>query len=179
MVDTRRSRTEIATLLADNGAGAISAQDLRDAFETMQSDHGEIAIDTPVETVITDSVTFFEAAGTYALGSPAMDWDMDVNGRLRYIGVPDRVADIQGSFSVTAATNNQVLHFALAKNGVAITAGEVKRKIGTGSDVGSGFVHGLTTVSTNDYLTLTVQNESSTANVTFETLEISAWGSIL
>lgn len=179
MADTKRSKASILSLLADNASGAISAQDLRDAVVSLSLDYGEIYVTAPVVTTISDTTSFFEAAGTYALGSPAMDWDMDVNGRLRYIGVPDRVADIQGSFSVTAATNNQVLHFALAKNGVAITAGEVKRKIGTGSDVGSGFVHGLTTVSTNDYLTLTVQNESSTANVTFETLEISAWGSIL
>lgn len=179
MADTKRSKASILSLLADNASGAISAQDLRDAVVSLAPDYGEMHITTPAATTISDTTSFFDASGTYMLDSPALDWDMNTNGQLRYIGVPDRVVDILGSFSIIGASNNQVLHFVLAKNGTPISAGEIKRKIGAGADVGAGMVHGLTSVSTNDYLTLEVRNETSPTNVTFETLEVFARGMIL
>lgn len=176
MVDTRRSRTEIATLLADNGAGAISAQDLRDAFETMQSDHGEIAIDTPVETVITDSVTFFEAAGTYSASGYEDDWDMDVNGRLRYTGAPDRMVHVAASWSLTVDGNNKTMHVGICKNGAIVSRSVAQRKISAGADVGAGGCHALTSVSTGDYLSLGIKNVTDDTNATLLTASLLATG---
>lgn len=175
MADTKRSLADIYTLLANNSSGAISAQDMRDAIITLASDHGEIHVTSASATTISDTTSYFDAAGTYALDS-GVDWDMDTNGQLRYTGTPDRYVEATASFSVTAATNNQVLHFGIAKNGTELTASDIQRKVGTGADVGAGMVHGFTTVSTNDYLTVEVRNETSAANVTFETCELFARG---
>ena len=175
MADTKRSLAEILTLFADNTSGAISAQDLRDMVVTIEPDHGEIHVTSASATTVSDTTSYFDAAGTYSLDS-GDDWDMNTNGQLRYTGTPDRYAEITVSFSITAASNNQTLHFRIAKNGTSIAASDTQRKVGTGADVGSGGCHGSTTVSTNDYITLEVRNETSASDVTFETCELYAKG---
>lgn len=175
MADTKRSLAEILTLFADNTTGNISAQDLRDMVVTLEPDRGEMHVTSASATTVSDTTSYFPAVGTYTLDS-GDDWDMNTNGQLRYIGTPDRYCEITCSFSVTAASNNQVLHFALCKNGSLISASDTQRKVGTGGDVGSGGVHGATTVSTNDYICLAVRNETSATNVTFVTAEVYAKG---
>ena len=175
MADTMRSLSELATLLADNSTGNISPQDLRDALlATVQPGHGEISITSSAETSIAAVDTWYPASGTYALSANAMNWDMNTNGQLRYTGAADRVVHIAASFSMTAAGNNKNLSLAVAKNGTVLTPSIVNRQISTGADEGTGAVHAFTSVSTNDYLTVVVRNNTDSVNATLTTVNLFA-----
>lgn len=175
MADTMRSLSELATLLADNTTGAISPQDLRDAvLKTVQPGHGEIYITASAQTSVVSSGVWYPSAGTFDLSEPAMNWDMNTNGQLRYTGAAGRVAHIAMSFSMTAAANNKNISVAVAKNGTVLTPSIVNRQIGTGADEGTGAVHAFTTMSTNDYLTAVIRNNTDTTNATLTTVNLFA-----
>lgn len=168
-----RSISELQTLLADNTTGAISPQDLRDALlATIQPGHGEIAVTTPAATVLSDTTTWVQVAGTYALSAGSMNWDMNTNGQLRYTGAADRYCHIAASVSFTVDGSNDVLEVAVAKNGTVIAVSKVQRKVGTGADVGSTALHAFIDVTTNDYLTVVVRNVTEAADPTFSTLNL-------
>jgi hypothetical protein len=175
MADTMRSLATLATLLADNASGAISAQDLRDAvLATIQPGHGEISVTSSAETTISAVDTWYDAAGTFALSSNAMNWDMNTNGQLRYTGAAGRVAHIAASFSMTAAGNNKNMSLCVAKNGTAITPSIVNRLIGTGTDEGTGAMHAFIDMTTNDYLTVQIRNNTDNVNATLTTVNLFA-----
>lgn len=175
MADTMRSLSTLATLLADNSAGNISPQDLRDAvLATVQPGHGEIYISSSAETSIAAADTWTDVSGTFTLSADNMNWDMNTNGQLRYTGAADRVAHIAMSFSMTAAGNNKNISLGVAKNGTIITPSIVNRQIGTGADEGTGAVHAFIAMSTNDYLTAEVRNNTDDVNVTLTTINLFA-----
>lgn len=172
MADTQRTLTAIMALLNANITGDIGDQDLRDAVETLHNGHGEISLVTPAETVITSSVSWFRDAGTYALNI-GHHWTMDpANGQLQYIGEVDRMAHIAVSWSMTCAGNNKLLELVVARNGTPIEPSRIQRKVGTGSDVGTGAMHAACNVSPNDYLDVRIRNTTDTANVTLTTCNL-------
>lgn len=175
MAETKRTLSTVLLNLADNTTQQISAGDIRDAVVTVAPDFGAIHMITSAATTITDTTSFFDVAGTYALDGGS-DWDMNVNGQLRYTGAATRFAAVFVATSFTTASNNQVISIGVAKNGTMIAASEIDRKTGTGSDVGSAATFAFVTVSTNDYLTLVVRNQTSATNATFDQVKFGALG---
>lgn len=175
MADTKRTIAEMQALLADNGAKDINAQRIRDMLVTLNPSHGELYLSSNAVTSITDQVSYFPVAGTYALRVP-MEWAMDVNGQLKYTGAPDQICHIAVSLSFTVASNNQTIDLTVRKNGTEITGAQQQRKVGTGSDVGSTALHTADRLSTGDYLDVAVRNLSSTANVTVLYLNLFVMG---
>jgi len=165
---TQRTLSGLLALLTDNTVGNIGAEDVRDIVETLRNGYGVIYILAPIETVITDSVSYFPGAGTYTLGI-ADNWEMSINGRLRYIGNSPRTVQAINTWSATAAGNNKLVNFGISKNGIICPESIIHRKIGTGSDVGAGPSHALVTVANGDYLDFRVKNTTDTTNVTLET----------
>ena len=165
MADTARSLAAIQALFADNSAGAISPQDLRDAVETLATKYGEIYVSSSSATSITDTTSYFDIAGTWTLGQ-AKQFDENTNGQLRYTGTPDVEAMVKGSVSVTVAGNNDIVHLEIRKNGQDVTGSDATLKLATGADVQSFSVLGVVSLSTNDYITLAVRNETATDNIT-------------
>lgn len=178
MADTQRSIAQILALLADNSSGDISPQDLRDAFVTWKMRHGQIYVASGggAATTVSNTADYFECnASTWTLSSGAADFDESGgNGRLTYTGVADVMLHVACTISFTAASNNQVLHFRLGKSGTTDAASEVQFKIGTGSDVGSTAIHLIVSLSTGQYLSLFVRNETSAANVTVSVANLQA-----
>jgi len=168
MADTQQTLTALLALLADNITEAISAQDVRDIVETLRNGHGEISVS------ITSTSSYFPDAGTYTLSANDHNWDMSTNGQLRYIGTAPRAMIANCSFSMTSAGNNQVAELVITKNGTPLTPSVVRRKIGTGSDVGTGALHAFTSVVNGDYLDVRIRNTTSTANLTLETCNLFA-----
>jgi hypothetical protein len=62
----------------------------------------------------------------------------------------------------------------MAKNGTVITPSIISRKISTGADVGTGALHALTSVETNDYLTIVMRGDTDTTNATLSTANVFA-----
>ncbi len=174
MAETQRTITAMQTILANNTSGAISPTDVRDLMETLRHGHGEISVTSSAATTPDDTDAYKTMAGTYALSADVHNWDMNTNGQLRYTGAAQRTCHVAMSVSFLSASNNQVVHFRIGKNGTSIAQSETVRKLSTGADIGSTALHAFTTVVTNDYLTLMVRNESSTATVTASFLNMFA-----
>ena len=162
--------------LADNTNNQISPEDLRNAFETWRPRHGQIyQVGNASETAIANTTTYCAAtlSGT-TLSTGAYGFDSPSSGQLRYTGANDVMLHFVITVSLTVATNNQLIHFRVAKNGTTDEASECRRFVATGTDVGAVAVHVMASASQNDYLELAVRNQTSAANVTITTINIQA-----
>lgn len=174
MADTIRTQAAILALLADNTNGDISPQDLRDMMLSLQPVMGQVSMhESASETAIAVDDTWYEMDMTGAalditssIINATNDFDMPAAGRLRYLGSVDRMFHCVATLSFVAASNNQEIHIALAKNGVPSVQAELHRKVGTGADVGAVALHWIVAMSMNDYLSIFVKNVTSAANMT-------------
>ncbi len=184
MADAIRTQADLLTRLADNNTGAISPQDVRDLMVSLQGQMAQVSVaGNAVETSIATVSTYTEADLTGAtlseqssvIGSTD-DFDMPATGRLRYLGATTRHFHISVSISFTAAGNNKEFHFRLAKNGTPSAEAEVRRKVGTGTDVGSTAIHWITSLAQNDVLALYAQNVSDDTNLTIVSANVQCVG---
>ena len=132
---------------------------------------GEIYFSTAVETVIAGIGTYVKALGTttFVTDPAPVQFTMPSNNRLTYTGTVTKKFWVSCTFSATSASNIQLLGFDLAKNGTIVAdKATIQRKVGTGTDEGAGAVHGLFSLSTDDYIELWVANETSTGNLTIK-----------
>ena len=179
MAETQRTVAEIYALLADNSTGNISPQDVRDGFESWRPATGEIYV-TAVnrgEIVIANTSDYAEATAmvwTLSAAESRLFDESAGNGRLTYIGIPDTVIKVSLTLSMTAAGTNQLLHFRIGKNAVPDDASEIIRYVTTGSDIGASATQFLTTLSTDDYVSVWARNETSSGNVTIEVANLQA-----
>jgi hypothetical protein len=169
MVDTVRTVAALQALLANNTTGDISAQDLRDFLVSASPPHGTMYRNVASATTISVIGTYYKMAGTTTAGN-LKDFDMPVDGRLRYTGAAAKHCHIVISVSFTVAGNNDVVGLKCAKNGTVMDESVQRRFVGTGTDIGSTAVHADAMLSTNDYLELWVANETATENITVDEL---------
>lgn len=169
MADTRRTLSDLQTLLADNTTGAISAQDIRDVLFSASPPHATMYITSPAATTVSQTSTYVKVAGTTA-STYLKEFDMPANNRLRYIGTPVIHVHCAITVDVTTASNNQLASFRIAKNGVATgddaVASTVDHKTGASTDVISTALHYDTMMSYGDYLELFCANETTASNMT-------------
>jgi hypothetical protein len=178
MPDTQRTTATIFSLLANNTAGAISPQDLRDALLSWRNGHGQIYVPAAAAAAITiantnDYVEATTPAWTLSSGAHLFD-ESGGNGRLTYTGVEPMVAHIACSISMTCGSNLQLTHWRLGVNATPDAASECQRKIGTGTDSGSTALHLIATVTNGDYISLWCRNSTSAADVTLEVANLQA-----
>lgn len=186
MVDTLRTWSALQTILADNATGDISPQDVRDLLATLAMNHGQITeVGNAAATVISDTTSFFEvtltAPATSAISAfqGSADFDQPADGRLRYLGTPTRMFHVMGTVSFTAASNNQEIHMQMGKSGSPSAEAEIRRKIATGVDVGSTAIHWITSLATNEYLSVFAKNVTTASNITVVSINIQAMGMIM
>jgi len=173
MADTQRTVATILSLLANNTAGAISPQDVRDFAVSWRNGHGQIYVAAADAAAITIANTndYVEAtvAPAWTLSSGAHLFDESGgNGRLTYTGTQPMTAHIACSISMTCGSNLQLTHWRLGVNDTTDAASECQRKIGTGTDSGSTALHLITTVTTGDYISLWCRNSTGANDVTLE-----------
>lgn len=167
---TQRSIATVLSLLADNTAGDISPEDIRDAAETFRNRFGGLYVSSSATTTISAVNTPAKVAGTTALIATDGGFSMPANNRLTYLDPADVYALALVSMSITAASSNQVISHTIALNGTPVASTEVQRKVGTSSDVGHVGDFGFFTLTTNDYLEVWVENTTSDADITAEFL---------
>jgi hypothetical protein len=175
MVDTVRSLSALQALFADNGTGDISAQDLRDFLLSMKPPWGSFYRNVASATSVAATNTYYKAAGTSTAGSLYL-MDHPSDGRLRYTGTPDHHFHIATTVSFTTAGSNETIGLKIAKNGTVIDSTVARRRVGSGTDIGSTALHADVILSTNDYLELFVANETNTSNITVDELYFFAMG---
>lgn len=175
MVDTVRTLSELQTLFADNTTGAISPQDLRDFLVSVSPPHGTMYRNVAAATTIVTPGTYVKAAGTTTAGA-LNGFDMPADNRLRYTGAATKHFHLVVSASFTMAGSNDVIGLKMAKNGVPMDESVQRRKVGTGTDIGSTAIHADAVLATNDYIELWVTNETDSVAVTVDELYVFVMG---
>jgi len=172
MAQTQRTLSDIFALLANNTTRQIGATDLRDAIETLRPREGECYVTSSAATTVSVAGTYYKAAGTTTLVAGAYEFDDDsgTSNRLKYTGSVPVHADIVATISMTAAASNQVIGFKVAKGGMVMDASTVRRKVGTGSDLGALVCRASVSLATGDYVELWVTNETTTTTVTVDNM---------
>lgn len=165
--------TFTARLNPDTRRAALELERHINALESRSHHAGHaqiyVASDGGAAVTLSDTTTWVEVASpTWTLSSAAHHFDMATNARMRYTGTPNAIAHIAISVSFTVGANLQVVEWSAGVNGVADTAAVARRKVGTGTDVGSTAFHLIAELSTNDYVSLFVRNTTTTAAVTLE-----------
>lgn len=179
MAQTERDMSLVQSLLADNTAGAISPQDLRDAIASLQGygclllagggggttinsvGTSYVLVDV-FDTITTQSSTANTSGVTCAL-SPTYALTFGSSGVYR--------VGFYASFS--SSGNNKLVTFREHKNGVAQPV-EVDRFIATGSDTGVVSFEDIEVESAGDVIDLRVKIDTGTTNLTFLAAGITA-----
>jgi hypothetical protein len=176
MADTQKTVAQVLTSLADNVSGAISPQDLRDAFVTWRPGHGQLYVSTADAAAITipDTVNYVECtAPVWSLSPAGYLFDESAgNGRLTYTGVVPVFVMTACAVSMSSASANQESRWRLGVNGVTDAASETIRFISTGSDIGSTSTHLMVSLNAGDYVSLFVRNASAANNLIIESASV-------
>lgn len=165
---TQRTYSELITQFPDNTTGLITPADMRDFIDSVEVPHGRVSLATPVETDITQIGLYTKVNGIFVAGPYSHLTTPDTTGRITYIGPSQRHFHLVTSVSMTCAGNNQTVSFRMAVNGTTDASTQLRRRIGTGTDIGSTALHGDELLTTNDYVELYVANLTSTANITIQ-----------
>jgi hypothetical protein len=118
------------------------------------------SINTPVKIAGTTT-----AVNLDRMTSPA-------NNRLTYTGSKTRKFEVTASISFTTSSNNQNISFYVAINGVVQAQTRQQRKTGSSGDIGALALSGIIELSTNDYVEVWVENNSGSANITAEFMNL-------
>ena len=170
MADTRRTVAALQALLANNVAGDISPQDVRDFLVSTSPAFGELYLTSAIETVISSAGVAVKALGTTAEVVSSSDVTVSVGNRLTYTAAPTIKAKVTASLSMQCAANSKNLAISFAKNGTQIANSVINRKVGTGTDTGAAALQTTVELAQNDYIELFVQNDDDTNNVTITKL---------
>lgn len=183
MADTQRTLAALQTLFADNDVGDIDAQDLRDFLVSTQASVGISYVSASAETTI-NTVDVWEAvAGTYAQVA-ANRFTVGSDGKLTYTGAPDIGVFLLASVSTTSPGSNKIFEWAFSHYTVSdatesvVTSTIIRRKVGTGSDVGALALFGYVTMTQNDYVRLFVRNTTDNINVEAVKAFVFAYGGL-
>ena len=179
MADTQRTQSDLLTALFQDGqgAGSISANDIRDLIVSLSPSYGGLYVSTPTATSIGVAGTFVKVAGT-TTSTALRGFTMPQNNRLTYTGTPTIDVLVIGSVTMITAGTSDDIAFRLAENGTTDATTQQVRQIGTGSDQGSVSVQGNFTLATNDYIEMWCTNEDDTQTVTANHMHIFAMGII-
>lgn len=160
MADTIRTRADLVALMADNITGDASPQDFRDWLISTEAADGCLAVTATAGTVVTAGTPIL-LAGTTTLGL-ATNVSMPSNMRLRNDAPTTMRFHVTADISMTTAANNVVASFWIYKNGVQEAGSLQKRKIGTGTDVGSLGLNWVVDLAPTDYVEIYVDLDTST-----------------
>ena len=177
MVDTRREWDATLALLPDNGAGGVSAQDLRDAVFTLLPNLGIIYISTAIETILGDT-NWTKALGTTT--SVVLDAFTTSDNRLTYSGTPDRRVLVFAFCSTSTAAANKTLQIGIYHYDASGPSGSVLAhspipRYHSATDQGGVATIGTCLMETDDYVELHIKN-STASNATIENMVLLAVG---
>ena len=169
---TRRTKSELLSIFANNTTGEITPTDIRDFVESVTPSHGSIYMVTPQATTIAVPGTYYKASGLTMLSDQTVHYEFDMpdHNRLRWTGAGSVHVDIRGTVSMTSSGSNVDVGIKLAKNGVVLDHSEITRKIGTGADKGAAPIEGDCELNTGDYVEVFVTNFDGSDTITLNTL---------
>jgi hypothetical protein len=133
---------------------------------------GNLYMTSAVTTVISAVNTPVKIAGTttatnlFRVTSPA-------NNRLTYTGTKQKRFQVICSLTATQVSTNKYFSFYIAKNGVILPESRQEVKIINSTDQGPVTLSCTVPLSPNDYVEVWVENETSSTDLTVQTLNLS------
>ena len=156
MADIPKSRADLLTLFADNATGAISEQDLRDFVVSVLGEYGDMHTVTGVASLVTSATPTKLTSWTADGLSQGVTVD-HTNDEITIITAGVYCVSVDACFS---GTNSKTFMLAIYVNTgsgyVDAGAPRVKRKLGTGGDVGSSTVHDNVNLAADDKIAIFV-----------------------
>ncbi len=163
MTDTQRDTSTLATLLADNSSGRITAQILRDVLVSVFGGYSWIYVESAavaqVANIAAAKLTAFAVNGTPSNG-PVPDAP---NDQITTPIAGDYLAE--ADFALTG-TAGRTLQFQLRKNGVAVPGARSRAKFDSAGDLLEISFAGLVTCAANDVLSVYVSADVDTTSIT-------------
>ena len=161
MADTPSSVASLQTLLADNVTGAISPQDLRNFLVSALGIYGSI--------YVFEGATEQSNVGTTGTLLTCFDTDGPSNGTTPANASDQITCTVAGTYEFHfyvcfSGTNGGVFQFRLRKNGTEQSYGTTR--VGGGASFGSASFGGQITLAANDILTIYVNSDTSTDDLT-------------
>ncbi len=182
MSDTPRPLSDLLALTADNTAGNISAQDLRDCLVSLYPSRGALELSgAPAVTTFAQTATYVPVAGTTALDTSVCTTcvTMPGNGQLRFTKPTPQIILANASLAVLPAGNNKQYSFTFAVNGTAYEPLHFSQFFGNLQGRPQGvFISGLLRLQPNDILSVVVRADTDTTSVTTSVLTLSGVGFI-
>jgi len=133
---------------------------------------GNMYITTPVMTTFAAINTPVKVLGT-TTSSSLFRMTHPANNRLQYGGSKTRTFTATGSMSITQSNNNRYFSFYLAKNGVIIPESRQDIKVVSSTDQVSLTITSRVVLAPGDYVEVWVANQTSTTDVTVQTMNLS------
>ncbi len=133
---------------------------------------GSIYVTSPATTVIVTKDVPVKAAGTTA---PTNLFRFDTDGtdnRMRYTGTKTRTFTFVCTLSMTSENTGETVKLYVYKNGIKLPSSEISRRVAGNADIGAAALSGSVVLSTNDYIELWVENISTAADITIESMNI-------
>jgi len=172
MADTQRTLAAVLALLADNTSGAISPQDLRDALVSVFSNYGTIGLAGGSTAQTGISATPAKVTGFATDGEAGGCVEADAaNNRLK-VTVDGMYLLLCGcSFS---GANSKTYLGEIYAGGAAASFKKLRRKLGTGGDVGDAFAFAFASMSANDYVEFYISSTDGGSTFTPEEMGLLA-----
>lgn len=164
MAETQKLQAALITQFADNATGAISPEDLRDFVVSVFPGWGGFYISSAAATTISGGGTAVKMAGT-TTATGALNFT-HADNKLTYTGTPTSRFFVIATVSVSVASGADNVSVQIYKDGSLITGAEQRANTSTSAAVANVVVAIDTTLATNSYLEIWLENEDATANIT-------------
>jgi hypothetical protein len=165
---TQLTKAQVDASLPDNSTGAIVPSNLRDLVESLTSSFGSMHFTDPgTPTTITTPATYVKAANT-TVAQGLRKFTMPANNQLQYTGTTAVHGMVHATMSVSSAASNQLLDFAIYKNGIQVPESIMKTKVANAGDLQAVCVSVMLDINPGDYFELWVADETSAANLTVQ-----------
>lgn len=167
-------------------SGAVSANSVNASsatFTTLTVDgqavrgrsYGECYLTATAATTIASAGEYNLAKGTTSAEAAFLsDFTHASPFRLTYTGSATKTFSVSVVYSVTAAGNNKLSSFRIAKNGTTLAKSEIDRFISTGADVGAGGLQVLVELTANSFVEVYLTNKTDTVGISVEKANVIA-----
>lgn len=133
---------------------------------------GNMYVSTPVATTFATINTPVKILGT-TISAGLFRVTNPVNNRLTYSGSKTRAFFVSGAMSITQSSNNRFFSFYIAKNGVIIPESRMDIKVVNSTDQVSLPISCRVSLAPGDYIEVWVANQTTTTDITVQTLNLS------
>ena len=128
-------------------------------------------ISSSAPTTISTIDVFVKAAGTTTEVTSSADFTVSSSNRFTYTGAATRRFKVDLVSSITSVSNNQKIRLRYAIDGTTQASSEIA-KLGTGTIVGTIPLTDMVELSQGQYIELWVANNTSTSDLTVDTMNI-------